>query len=148
MQLSCSLPAVSEQTFFLQAHKPMATFQLHFLYDILYIIQHVRGKYRDHFSKLHPCPASPTPTPAHAPSSPQKVPTGPDVSGEPEIQPAAACADGTGAAWYCTEPSISPKVTNSTAVAPLAGSLKTRSTEFPFEIQVCHQSIHFVLKLS
>lgn len=110
----------------------MLTFQLHFLYDVLYIIRHVRGVYAEHFAKLvspakPPCATSPT----HAPPSPGHMHSSCDVSPDREIRRAASAVHAPASPTHVH--GRGPQV----ATGVLQRPLKTMNVDLPFELQVC-----------
>lgn len=127
----------------LQAHKPMLTFQLHFLYDVLYIIWHVRGVYSEHFAKLFlPSPAPAATSPTQAPPPPVQMQSSTDASIERALPAATSAVHAAGSAASPTHAAQAqhsiPEVATG-AVQPQR-PLKTMAVDLPFELQVTFAS--------
>jgi hypothetical protein len=113
----------------LQAHKPMLTFQLHFLYDVLYIIRLLRCVYAEHFAKFVRPPPDAFPAPVGLQSNT-------DASVEHEIHAAEDSPHASGSVPSPKHAADAQRHNPNEAAEAGPRPLKLMNVDLPFEVQV------------
>ena len=129
----------------------MLTFQLHFLYDILYIIRVVQGVYVESFAQLLAKPPAPAAVDPSQPPSPA-VHTHSSTDGSMEHDTSATTSP-VHAAGSVASPTDAARALHShpevaTGVVEPQSRVQTMAVDLPFELQVSMSSLCIVMALN